>query len=186
MRKISTSTYLDSPETLQRQELYYGAVVRDAASPRFAHQAATTRLTVLLDTAVRETRAGTVCVSPMDVVLDRDKDLVVQPDIVFVSHARRAIIGDRIEGAPDLVVEVLSDSTAVRDRGQKLRIYRKYGVRECWLVDSDTWSLELVRLTGPRVRRRVFFNDTPIVSPVLGRLTFTVDEVFGAITLATT
>ena len=112
MRKISTNTYLDTEETLERSELWRGFVVRDAASPVFAHQIATTRLTVLLDRAARDARAGVVCVSPIDVVLDRDKAIVLQPDIVFVSSARRTIIRDRVEGAPDLVVEVISASTA--------------------------------------------------------------------------
>jgi Uma2 family endonuclease len=180
MRKISTTAYLDSEETLERRELWRGSIVRDAASPLFAHQVATTRLTVLLDGVARATRAGVVCVSPIDVVLDRDNAIVLQPDIVFVSNARQAIIRDRIEGAPDLVIEVISASTARRDRGAKLRFYQQYGVRECWLVTPDEWTIEVVELTPDR-RRRTYAVDTPIVSSVLGPLAFSTDDVFGEV-----
>jgi Uma2 family endonuclease len=181
MRKISTNTYLDTEETLERSELWRGFVVRDAASPVFAHQIATTRLTVLLDRAARDARAGVVCVSPIDVVLDRDNAIVVQPDIVFVSRARRTIIRDRVEGAPDLVVEVISASTARRDRGAKLRLYQRYGVRECWLVTPDEWTIEVIELTPDTRHRRTYDVDTPIVSSVLGSLGFSTDDVFGEI-----
>ena len=181
MRKISTNTYLDTEETLERSELWRGFVVRDAAWPVFAHQIATTRLTVLLDRAARDARAGVVCVSPIDVVLDRDNAIVVQPDIVFVSHARRAIIRDRVEGAPDLVVEVISASTARRDRGAKLRLYERCSVRECWLVTPDEWTIEVIELAPDTRRRRTYDVDTPIVSSVLGPLGFSTDDVFGEI-----
>ncbi len=181
MQKISTNTYLDSEETLERRELWDGALVRDAASPLFAHQIATTRLTVLLDRAVRDARAGVICVSPIDVVLDRDNGIVVQPDIVFVSNARRAIIRDRVEGAPDLVVEVISASTARRDRGPKLRLYERYGVRECWLVTPDEWTIEVIELASAARERRKYAVDTPIVSSVLGPLGFSTDDLFGEI-----
>jgi Uma2 family endonuclease len=181
MRKISTNTYLDTEETLERSELWRGFVVRDAASPVFAHQIATTRLTVLLDRVARDAHAGVVCVSPIDVVLDRDNAIVVQPDIVFVSRARRAIIRDRVEGAPDLVVEVISASTARRDRGAKLRLYERYGVREYWLVTPDEWTIEVIELTPGTRHRRTYDVDTPIVSSVLGPLGFSTDDVFGEI-----
>ena len=62
----------------------------------------------------------------------------VQPDILFVSNERRGIIGEKqVLGAPDLVVEILSPSTAHRDRGVKLDLYARRGVREYWIVDPD-------------------------------------------------
>ena len=58
---------------------------------------------------------GRVLVSPVDVVLDEKKALIVQPDIVFISRERIGIVRDRIWGAPDLVIEVLSPGTRRRD-----------------------------------------------------------------------
>ena len=73
----------------------------------------------------------------MDVVLDADRDLVLQPDVMFISQARSGIIRDFVRGAPDLVVEITSPGTERYDRNDKVRWYRAYGVRECWLLDTQ-------------------------------------------------
>lgn len=175
--RISTDEYLRGPETTARQSLIYGVLVREPAAPRYGHQAVVTRLTVLLDAVVRDGSKGLVCVSPIDVVLDADRALVLQPDVLFVSAARRRIVTDRIHGAPDLAVEVLSTRTERRDRLVKVRLYKKYGVRECWLVDTDRRSVECVTLTG-RTRRRTFRGRDVIESATLGSLPFTASAVF--------
>jgi Uma2 family endonuclease len=102
-----------------------------------------TRLTVLLDNHVRSNRLGHVCVSPIDVVLDEVNALVVQPDVVFVSNERMPIVRQRVFGAPDLTIEVVSFGTAAYDRSEKLAWYRNYGVRECWLVDPVRLTVEV-------------------------------------------
>jgi Uma2 family endonuclease len=106
------------PESLQPMELVYGRV-REPPSPRYGHQSVVTHLAALLDQHVRQHDLGKVCVSPMDVVLDDAAALVVQPDIVFVATPHLDRIRERIWGAPDLVVEVLSRGTAKRDRTTK-------------------------------------------------------------------
>jgi Uma2 family endonuclease len=133
----------------------------------YGHQSVVTRLTVLLYRHVEERGMG-VCVSPMDVVLDEAAALVVQPDILVVTKERLGIILDRIWGAPDLVVEVLSPRTARRDRTTKLGWYRQYGVRECWLVDHGlrSRSVEVIELQTVSVPR-LFTGDEPMRSYVL-------------------
>ncbi len=70
----------------------------------------------------------------------------VQPDLMFVSNERRGIIGEAgIAGAPDLVVEILSPSTAGRDRTIKLRLYERQGVPEYWIVDPDENTIDVWR-----------------------------------------
>jgi len=133
---MRTDEYLSAPEDLRRRELVWG-VVREPPSPFARHQRVTTRMAALLDDHVRQHHLGTVLVAPMDVVLDPDKDLVLQPDVMFISHARSSIIRDFVRGAPDLVVEVTSPGTARYDRDDKVRWYRTYGVRECWLLDPQ-------------------------------------------------
>jgi Uma2 family endonuclease len=62
----------------------------------------------------------------------------MQADIFFISNARSSIVAKRgIEGAPDLMIEILSESTAARDRGVKMHIYARHGVARYWIVDVD-------------------------------------------------
>ena len=159
--------YLSGPEQLRRTELVWG-IVRDPPAPKYGHQSVVTRTAVLLDHHARQPVLGRVCVSPVDVVLDERKALVVQPDVVFVSNARLNIILDQVWGAPDLVVEVLSNATRRRDRTLKWRWYRQYGVREYWLIDPVEKSVT-VAVFEPhrRTRRRVFRNYRVVKSTVL-------------------
>jgi Uma2 family endonuclease len=165
----STVDFLGGRETLRRRELQYG-VVREPPAPYYSHQLIVTNLTASLNPYVRAAGLGRLCVSPVDVVLDAAKALVVQPDVVFVSTPRLGIIRNQIWGAPDLVVEVLSPGTSRRDRTTKLRWYRAYGVRECWLVDPEDRSVEVIRFgvnTGGRDSRRCFRRRALVRSGVL-------------------
>ena len=174
--KLSVVEYFTLEETLRPMELVYGVVVREPAMPGWSHQLLSARLTALLYAHVEELGIGQVS-SPVDVVLDAEAALVVQPDIVFISHARRDIVRDRIWGAPDLVVEILSPSTARRDRTIKLAWYRRYDVRECWLVDLASRAVEVVELRSTTPARR-FIGPEPIRSSVLPRWTLSTDRIF--------
>jgi len=159
--------YLSGPEELRRTELVWG-VLREPPAPRYGHQSVVTRATVLLDQCVRAAALGRVCVSPIDVVLDEERALVVQPDVLFVSNARAAIIRDQVWGAPDLVVEVLSRATRHRDCTSKLQWYRKYGVREYWLIDPHARTVEVVEFPARgRLRRQSFSGGARVRSVVL-------------------
>lgn len=162
--RLPVSEYLSGIETMRRRELEWG-MVREPPAPFYDHQALVTRVAVLLDTHVRTRGLGDVVVSPVDVVLDARRALVVQPDVVFISTDRRSIVRQQIWGAPDLVVEVLSAGTARRDRTKKLRWYRRYGVRECWLVDPAGW-IE-VHDFGVSPRARTSRDRDRVVSRVL-------------------
>jgi Uma2 family endonuclease len=165
MERVSVRDYFEQAESLRPMELVYG-VVREPPAPRYGHQSIVTRLTVLLDTHVRAHGLGVVCVAPVDVVLDEQGALVLQPDVVFVAQARLGIIRDRIWGPPDLVVEVLSTKTEQRDRVMKMQWYRLYGVGECWLVDPKRQSLEVVPFGGSG-QRATTSGDAVAVSTVL-------------------
>ena len=90
-KHISVEQYLCGPETLRPTELVYG-VLHEPPAPRYGHQAIVTRTIELLGQHVRKHELGKVCVSPVDVVLDRDRALVLQPDVIFVSTERLARI----------------------------------------------------------------------------------------------
>lgn len=85
---------------------------------------------------------GVVLDAPLDVYLSAIE--TYQPDIIFISKDRLNIIGEKkIEAAPDLVVEILSPSTAYYDLRHKKRIYEKSGVKEYWIADPMEKSIEV-------------------------------------------
>lgn len=175
--RLSVEEYFKKPETMRPMELVYG-VVREPPAPRYPHQALVTHLGGSLDAFVRQHQLGQVCVSPVDVVLDEPAALVVQPDIIFVTRDRLSIVRERVFGPPDLVVEILSPGTATRDRTTKLAWYRRYGVRECWLVDMRNRTVEIVTYLEGVTHRRRFAGPAPLESGVLTGWSVPVEEIF--------
>ena len=86
---------------------------------------------------VSEHRLGGVWFAPLDVIVRQEPLRVRQPDLLFVSNENSGILGDRIEGGPDLVVEILSPSNNRVDVDSKLEDYAQIGVRECWIVSPQ-------------------------------------------------
>ena len=135
--------YLRLSEEEERCELLLGTFYM-APAPTVAHQLVVAVITRRLNELAK--RTGAVAVnSPVDVVLsDRT---VVQPDVVYVSQNRLDIVNrQRVEGAPDLIVEVLSPGSSRRDRIGKLALYRAARVAEYWLVDPEARTLEFLDL----------------------------------------
>lgn len=177
MEKLRVNDYFGLAESMRPMELVYG-VVREPPAPRYGHQNLLTHLGALLDRHVREHRLGEVCVSPVDVVLDVDAALVIQPDLIFVSSERLSIVRDRVWGPPDLAVEVLSPRTAERDRTVKLGWYRRYGVAECWLVDISARCVDVIEFGSAPERSTRFSGEMPVASRVLPRWGFPANELF--------
>jgi len=123
-------------------------------SPKRRHQRTVLSLGRILDTYVNAHDLGEVFLAPFDVVLDADypePENIVQPDLMFISKERLDIItDDNVQGAPDLVVEVLSDSTARYDRVGKMSVYAEFGVVEYWILDANARFLESFDLTAER------------------------------------
>jgi Uma2 family endonuclease len=164
---MTADEYLyETDETNRRRELHLSRV-REPPAPFFSHQELVLRVAKVLSDHVGPRGLGRVAIAPVDVVLDRDRALILQPDVLFVSTARLSIIRNQVWGAPDLVVEVLSHSTMHRDRGDKLDWYQQYGVRECWLVDLYDDSVTVVDFTGPARESRAAKGVEPIESTVL-------------------
>ena len=120
-------------------------------APSLEHQRKAFRLARKLAEHVEGHDLGEVLIAPCDVVLDAST--VLEPDIVFVSKARRSILKIAcIEGAPDLVVEVTSDSSRTIDRFVKRDRYAEFGVPEYWLLDPFEPRIEGLRLEGGKYR----------------------------------
>jgi Uma2 family endonuclease len=131
--------YLALPDE-PRCELLYGRFVL-MTSPLLRHQEVLIRLArLLLDFADRN--QGRAIIAPMDVRLADHS--VVQPDVIYVSRERSSVLHARIRGAPDLLVEVLSPTTARRDLGEKLRLYAESDIREYWIVDPAAGTFEFL------------------------------------------
>jgi Uma2 family endonuclease len=111
-------------------------------SPSTAHQRILGRLFRWMASTVEASQAGEVLIAPVDVYLS-DTD-VYQPDLVVVHAGGAAVVeAQLIRGAPDLVVEILSPSTAYYDLRQKKTAYERYGVGEYWVVDPIERSIEV-------------------------------------------
>lgn len=174
---LSTAEYFRMPETRLPQELVFG-VVRDAPGPSPGHQSTVGQLYLALSAHVARFDLGQVWFSPVDVVLDREANLVVQPDLIVVTNARLEFVRDRVWGPPDLVVEVLSPRPRIGSLEQRTHWFAQYGVRECWLIHRDVPTLEvLVFDAGTIAERRLIRADEPVRSAVLPRFTATLQAV---------
>ena len=116
-------------------------------SPTVQHQRLVRKLSRALDDHVQRSDAGgEVLFAPMDVPLS--DDTVVQPDVLYVSGERADRIGEQeTNGAPDLIMEVVSPSTSHRDVFDKKRLYEETEVREYWIADPDSETVEVPPLT---------------------------------------
>ncbi len=138
-RTILTYDGLQSaPDDGLRRELLGGELyVSPAPSP--LHQRAVREILGALD-AYAKRHGGEALASPIDVVFSQID--AVQPDVVYFAPDRLALIGDKyIQGAPSLVVEVLSPSSSDVDPGRKLETYARYGVPEYWIVDPKARTI---------------------------------------------
>jgi len=172
--KLTYDDYANLPGD-ERYELIDGELIL-VASPSEIHQAILLNLILLVQSA--HNRLGRLYCAPFDVILtERD---VVQPDLLFVSNDRLDIITSaNVQGAPDLVVEILSPSTSRLDRTRKRELYERHAVKEMWLVDpaeSKIWVLLLqdsqLEIVGEYGKGDSFTSET------LGGLDVALDDVF--------
>lgn len=141
------AAYRELPEDGHRYEILAGALAV-TPSPTFRHQKIAQRLNHALYRALEAPGHGDVLFAPMDVILS--PDTVAQPDLLFVARGRLLLIDERVGVAPDLVVEILSDSTRRRDVLVKTRLYAQFGVTRYWLVDPDADRVDFLVLAGDR------------------------------------
>ena len=136
-----------------------------------------TKLTSLLVVHVNAHGLGVVLAAPMDVLLAPTS--VVQPDLLFISKERLGIITEaNIQGAPDLVVEVLSPSTAAIDRGGKMSLYARYGVAHYWILDARHLSLETYEIRkGEYELTSQFKKNDPVKLRLFPDLTISLAEL---------
>jgi Uma2 family endonuclease len=149
--KLTYEDFCTLPTDGKRHELVDGEHFMSPA-PSLRHQGILGRLFVALQLFLREHPLGVAFIAPVDVVLSDFN--VVEPDLVFVSAARAGTLTEaNIQGAPDLVVEILSEPTRRHDLQTKRRLYERFGVREYWVVDPVLDTVMVFHLSGVRLER---------------------------------
>jgi len=154
---LSSITWQDvqqMPDDGKRYEAIKGDLYVTPA-PTVRHQRVMLRLYRALYRLLEEPGYGEVFCAPLGVEFPATGE-GVQPDLLFVSRERRGIIADAwLQGAPDIVAEVLSPSTSSRDRGIKRRLYERQGVVEYWIVDAENDAVDVWTFDGEPSHRRV-------------------------------
>jgi Uma2 family endonuclease len=179
-RKLTYADFKRFPEDdRQRHEILDGVHVQ-SPNPWTRHQQVAGALLVQLHTFVRDHRLGTVLFPRFVVVLARH-DIVV-PDLFFVSKSREAILQEnRVQGAPDLMVEIVGPDTRQRDLGAKRERYEQLGVLEYWVVDPEAVSVLVFRREKeaflPPRQLRAEAGDS-LTTPLLTGLEISLREVF--------
>ena len=143
---LTYADYTALPDDGKRYEILDGELFVTPA-PSGWHQVALANLVSVLDGYVRPRGMGKVLFAPLDVLFADTS--IAQPDLVYLDATRTSLISRRgVEGAPTLLVEVLSPSTARTDRNVKFALYARYGVDFYWIIDPETRVLEAYRREG--------------------------------------
>lgn len=175
--KYTYQDLLSTPDDGKRYELFDGDLVVSPA-PSTWHQNSVSNLFLIVGGFVDKMKLGKVFTAPCDVYFR--EEVIVEPDFLFVSNESLFKIKDEyIEGAPDLVVEVVSPTSTVRDNGYKLKLYAEEGVKEYWLPDYGKRILQVYGLT-PQGFKLVgeFRGDDEVNSPLFPKLSFRVSELW--------
>jgi len=174
--RVTAAAFFQLPESNQIIELLHGEIVI-TGSQTLIHQRVLGKAITCLNNGIPN---GQVYVAPLDVYLDESN--VVQPDVFWVSDENTACIpveGTHYTGAPDLCVEVLSPSTLRRDRTVKFLLYEQFGVREYWMIDPETATLEVWVLDGGKYTRQgIYGPNAQFTASVLGGVVVAVSAFF--------
>src|SRR3989337_2524253 len=173
-KRVTYNDYLTLPEE-KRYEILEGELFMVPA-PDFYHQIVSGNVEFPLREFVKKNNLGIVVAAPVDVVLSPED--VLQPDVLFISREKRYIITEKnVSGAPDLVIEILSPSTQERDKIVKRDLYSKYGVKEYWIVDPITKSIEVMSLSREGIKLYgIFLKEDTLTSPLINGLSIPLHE----------
>ena len=165
------------PDDGRHYQVVEGELIMAPAPNRY-HQEILSNLLFIFMSFLKKHRIGKVYPSPFDVCLDEIN--VLQPDILFVSNARRSVLTKAgAEGAPDLVIEILSPSNAALDRVRKRDVYARCGVAEFWIISPESRTVQVYRLQEDAAKPVLIRGEhETLESPLLPGLTIDLREVF--------
>jgi len=181
---LTYEAYMAEPEVQGRYDIVNG-VRGFMPGATWDHQTVAMNLVELLRQYARASGIGKVNIAPFDVLIRRVPKLQTrQPDVLFVSFARLAQVGSRpakgpLEAAPELVIEIISDSETQRILEDKIADYISIGVDECWVVRPDARTVEVLRLTPEGAQGGATYTDgQAVASEVFAGLAVPVADVF--------
>jgi Uma2 family endonuclease len=176
-RALSVSTFLRRYNRAGQYELVFGKV-RPAVHLSEHHATLVKRLHQALAKHLAEDNRGTALTGRIDVVLDYLHGIVLHPPLVVLLEKNKNRLRTRTQvwGAPDVVLEVLTRATARRTRHTRVRWYRQWGVRECWLLDTRSTRFEV--LGQLQDAPHIFSGEQTIVSSALPEFRPSVDNLF--------
>ncbi|MDZ7265036.1 MAG: Uma2 family endonuclease [candidate division KSB1 bacterium] len=175
---ITYDDYLTFPDNDGiRKEIIEGELYMTPA-PSTRHQLILKKIFRLLDNYVLQNGLGEVLFAPCDVIFSSIN--VMQPDILFISNENLNILTEKnIQGAPDLLVEILSSFSTDMDRIYKKMVYEKFGVKEYWIVDPVERIIEIwTRKTKKFELHSKIKQHDSLQSPLLEGLKFKLSEIF--------
>ena len=174
---LTSEDYVLLPNDRNRYELLEGEL-NVTPAPSTKHQTTSGNVFVLLAHYIKERDLGKLFHAPIDVILEPTS--VLQPDLLFVSKARQQIITERaVEGAPDLVIEILSPGTSRTDRVTKAQIYARHTVPAYWIVDPEQEAIEIYLLEADGYRLTATLQGkTPAPAPPFQELEVAAAEIF--------
>jgi Uma2 family endonuclease len=162
---LTYDDYRELPNDRNRYEILDGELSVTPA-PATKHQIALGNLHRILSTHVFANHIGRLLLAPTDVILA--VTTVLQPDLVFVGNDQSQVVTTRgVEGAPTLVVEILSPTTYRTDRVTKAQLYAKYNVPNYWLIDPDQRTLEAYELIIDHYDLTASARDAEVFAPSL-------------------
>ena len=174
---ITTDDYRLLPESSPRCQLVEGELFMSPAPNRY-HQKISGNLEFILKKYLEKNPIGELYDAPFDVFLTEHN--VFQPDKVFISKSRSGILTDLgAEGAPDFVVEILSESTAHVDKELKRKVYANSGVEELWLINPEEKMIEVYYLQkNPTTVAATYGERDVLTSPIFPNLEVNAAEIF--------
>jgi Uma2 family endonuclease len=174
---LTYEDYVLLPNDRNRYEILEGELTVTPA-PSTKHQTASGNLFVLIAHYIKDRDLGRLFYAPIDLILESTS--VLQPDLLFVSKAREGIITEKaIEGAPDLVIEILSPTTSRTDRVTKAQIYSRHAVPAYWIVDPEQEAIEIYLLEADGYRLAVILQGTtPTIAPPFTELEIAAKDIF--------
>jgi len=174
---LTVADYKNLPETGPRYQLIEGDLYAAPAPNRF-HQDISRNLGVTLANYLSARPIGVLYDAPFDVYLTETD--VFQPDLLIVLNENRGILTETgAEGAPDIVVEILSPKTRDLDLVNKKRIYARAGVKELWIIDPDQKELIVYRFDrDPAEPLAILSGQEIISSPLLPGFAIRLPEIF--------